>query len=391
MRRSTVIALLVALAVTVWLASPHLGLDRLLGGAADGGPPAPEAAGAPPSNTQAAGPVEHLTAVRTRVSVAEPITREVVLNGRTEANRTVAVAAETSGRVVELLADEGAAVATGDVLARLDRRDREAAVAEAQAALEQRTIEYEAARRLGERGFQAETQVAAAKAALELTRYHVQRATIELGHTEIVAPFTGVLEERPVELGSFVDIGDTIARIVDLDPIVVVSDVPEARIAEIEPGGAAEVRLVDGQHHQGRVRFVARQANERTRTFRVEIEVANPGNSVPAGLSTDVMLMLDPVTAHRVSPGILVLNDAGELGIKAVAEDGTVAFHRAAIVRAEADSVWLGGLPERLEVVVVGQGFVAPGQAVEATRVDEVAARLETRATPEADTGGAEP
>ena len=70
MRRSTVIALLVALAVTLWLASPHLGLDRLLCGAADGGPPAPEAAGAPPSNTQAAGPVEHLTAVRTRVSVA---------------------------------------------------------------------------------------------------------------------------------------------------------------------------------------------------------------------------------------------------------------------------------------------------------------------------------
>jgi multidrug efflux system membrane fusion protein len=386
MRRPTVIALLIALAVTAWLASPHLGLDRLIG-VADGGPEAPETAGRPAATGSAAITAEHRTAVRTRLSIAAPIEREVVLNGRTEANRIVTVAAETSGRVVDVLADKGAPVAAGDVLARLDQRDREAAVAEARATLEQRTIEYEAARRLGERGFQAETQVAAARAALELARYHLQRATIELDHTEIVAPFTGVLEERPVELGSFVDVGDPIARIVDLDPIVVVSDVPEARIAEIETGGTAEVRLIDGERHKGRVRFVARQANERTRTFRVEVAMSNPDSVIPAGLSTDLVLMLEPVTAHRVSPGILVLNDAGALGIKSVADDGTVAFHPAAIVRAEADSVWLGGLPEQLEVIVVGQGFVAPGQAVEATREEQVAARLEATTTPAAGTG----
>jgi multidrug efflux system membrane fusion protein len=373
MRRSTLIALLIAIAVAAWLASPHLGLERLTGGnGAATGPAEPAAAATQGTNA------DRVVAVRTRSSIAEPISREIVLNGRTEANRAVRVAAETSGRVVELMAERGGAIAAGDVIARLDRRDREAAVAEARAGLDQRTIEYEAARRLGERGFQAETQVTAALAALEYARYHLRRAEIELGHTEIAAPFDGVVEERPIELGSFVDVGDGIARIVDLDPILVVSDVPEAVIRHVAAGSPAEIRLADGSRHEGRIRFVAREANERTRTFRVEVAVENRDNAIPAGLSTALALTLDAVPGHRVSPGIMVLDDTGALGVKAVEPDGTVSFHPVEVVRAEADTLWLAGLPERLELIVVGQGFVAPGQTVTATDEGQVAAGLES-------------
>jgi multidrug efflux system membrane fusion protein len=369
-RRSTLIAALIALAVAGWLASPYLGL----GGSGDDAGNAPVVQG---SAAEPEAPNDRLTAVRTRISTAEPMAREVALNGRTEANRTVLIAAETSGRVVELLKEKGQRVAAGEVLARLDRRDREAAVLEAQASLEQRMIEYEAASRLGERGFQAQTRVAEAKAALELARYNLRRAEVALSHTEITAPFGGALEEQPVELGSFVDIGDPLARIVDLDPIIVVTDVPEASIHHLSVGETAEIRLVDGSHHEGRVRFVARQAKEQTRTFRVEIEVPNPDAAVPAGISTEVAIVLEPVPTHRVSPGILVLDDSGVLGIKSVDDDATVVFHAADIVRAEADAIWLHGLPDRLRIITVGQGFVSPGQRVEATDEAAVATLLD--------------
>ncbi len=373
MRRSTLIAALLAIAVGLWLASPHLGLDRWLPGG-DGGvtaaaPAGPEAA--PPASN-----AERITAVRTRQSVAAPMAREIVLNGRTEANRMVRVAAETAARVVELPRQKGERVAAGDLIARLDQRDREAALAEARATLDQRELDYEAARRLGERGFQADTRVAEARATLELARYHLRRTEVELAHTVIEAPFEGVLEALPVELGSFVDVGDTLAEIVDLDPILVVTDVPEARIGAVRPGEEAEIRLVDGNRHAGRVRFVARQANDQTRTFRVEVEIANPEATIPAGISTAVAITLDPVPAHRVSPGILVLDDAGRLGIKAVAEDATVTFLAADIIRAEADALWLAGLPERLRIITVGQGFVTAGQKVAPTDEPEVTAGL---------------
>jgi membrane fusion protein, multidrug efflux system len=372
MPRSTLIALAIAVAVAGWLASPHLGIDQWLGRNGE----APAAAGDAPADSAQQTNAERITAVRTRSSIAEPMAREVVLNGRTEAVRTVRLAAEVSGRVVELAVEKGQRVAAGDVVAQLDRRDREASVAEAEATLAQRTIEYQAASRLGERGFQAETQVAASRAALETARYHLRRAEIELEHTTIAAPFAGVVEERPVELGSFVDVGDTVMRLVDLDPILVVSDVPEASIPQITVGSPAEIRLVDDSRREGTVRFVAREANERTRTFRAEVAVDNPDGAIPAGLSTTLALTLEAVPAHRVSPGILVLDDRGLIGVNAVDADSRVVFHPADIVRAEAEAIWLAGLPDRLELITVGQGFVAPGQTVAATDEGQVAAQI---------------
>src|SRR5690606_10412225 len=102
----------------------------------------------------------------------------------------------------------------------------------------------------------------------------------------------------------------------------------------IRPGGSAEIRLADGKPREGQVRYVARQANALTRTFRIEIELANPDAALPAGITTELAILLDPVPAHPVSPGSLVLADDGTLGIKSVDQDDTVRFHAVEIVRA---------------------------------------------------------
>ena len=59
-----------------------------------------------------------------------------------------------------------------------------------------------------------------------------------------------------------------------------------------------------------------------------------------------------------------MLDDTGDLGVQAVDDEGIVRFHAASIARAGPDSVWLTGLPERLRLITVGQGFVRPGQKV---------------------------
>ncbi len=366
MRRATLLAVLIAVAVAGWLASPHLA--PLLGLA-----PTPDPAGqtAPAVEQPAA---ERLTQVRVRRSEAEPMARQQVLNGRTQANRIVHVAAEIPGEVIEVMGEKGDQVGEGDLLVRLDPRDREAALAEARATLEQRRIEDQAAERLGERGFQAETRVAEARAALEQARYLVRRSEVALEQTSITAPIAGVLEERPIELGSFVEVGDVVGTLVELDPLLVVTDVPEAAILSIAPGSAARVRFIDGTEREGRVRFVARQANAATRSFRVEIVLPNPDLRIPAGISTTVAIELEPIPAHGVSPGILVLDDRGVLGVKTVDDQGMVAFHPAEIVRAEGDLVWLAGLPSTIDIITVGQGFVMPGQPVEAVPEEAVAA-----------------
>lgn len=305
-----------------------------------------------------------IATVRVREIEAEPIEREIVLNGRTEAARRVELRAETSGRVIALGAGRGARVLAGAALVTLDPRERRAVVAQAEAALAMREIEHEAAARLGERGFQAETKVAEAKANLEAAKAALEQAQFALVHTRITAPFTGVLDQRLVEFGDFVDIGDVVGRVIELDPLVVSGEVAERDVHRVTPGMAGHARLVGGTELDGRVRYVAREADPATRTFRIELEVPNPDFRYPAGVSAELRLVDERLLAHRLPAALLVLDDQGVLGVKSVDDNDEVVFHRADIIRADAEAVWLAGLPERLRLITVGQGFVRPGDQV---------------------------
>ncbi|MGF1641753.1 MAG: efflux RND transporter periplasmic adaptor subunit, partial [Rhodospirillales bacterium] len=146
--------------------------------------------------------------------------------------------------------------------------------------------------------------------------------------------------------------------------IVVVCDVAERDAGHVRVGDRAEVVLVTGEQATGTVRFVARTANPATRTFRVEIALANPEGTISEGLTARVRLRQEEVLAHRVTPAILTLDDDGVLGVKVVDDDDRVTFHRVAIVADTPDGVWLAGLPDRVTVITVGQEYVRDGQRV---------------------------
>ena len=68
--------------------------------------------------------------------------------------------------------------------------------------------------------------------------------------------------------------------------------------------------------------------------------------------------------AHFVSPAILTLTDQGVLGVKSLEADNIVGFHPVRILESAPNGVWIGGLPEEVTLITVGQEFVAVGQAV---------------------------
>jgi multidrug efflux system membrane fusion protein len=361
LRSPVAAALLLSLALAGWLASRPL--ERWLRGGGD----VPAATASLPAAASAAPTAPPRASVRVVESAAAPVTPELVINGRTEPARAVSLKAETGGRVVATPVPEGALVEAGAVLVRLDERDRRSRVAEMEARLEQRDLAYEAARRLGERQFQARTAVAEARAGLEAARAALHEARLDLERTEPRAPFAAVLEARAVEVGDYAEPGDEVARLVERDPFLVVGDAPETLAGRFRAGQEGRAALADGTEVLGRVRFVAGVADPGTRTFRVELEVPNPQGAIRAGMSARIVVPEPAVAAHRVSAAALVLGDDGSVGIQAVegaGEAGVVRFHEARIVKAGADAVWLAGLPERLRVVTTGQGFVRAGQAV---------------------------
>ncbi|WP_343559865.1 efflux RND transporter periplasmic adaptor subunit [Kiloniella sp. b19] len=305
-----------------------------------------------------------IQSVRVSPFLAQDYSRSISLRGQSEALRSVSVKSEVQGNIEELPFEKGAFVKAGDVIARVEINDKRARIEEAKALLAQRTIEYEAAKRLSKKGFKAETQLAANKAELEAARANLRRMEIDLAKTQIKAPFDGILNSRPVEIGTYLDTGDELGVIVDLSSILVSAEINEKLVSSLSVGDHAEVHLSSGQRAVGEVRFIAARANPDTRTFRIEVIVPNPDYSIADGVTAELSIQMAARKAHLVSPGILTIRDDGQVGVFTLKQDNTVEFVPADILESTTDGLWLSNLPDDAVLVTVGQEFVLDGQKV---------------------------
>lgn len=349
--------------VSLWLASGLLGKDD-------------EQTSAAASLAQ---PAPKKDSVRVRTQQAEQVMRTIIVNGKTAPARTVHLAAETDGRVEFIGAERGASLETGKVIVKLDERDRSARLAHAQATVKQREVEYQGRLRLKSESYVSEAQLQEAVALLEAAKAELKRAELDLKYMVVRAPFPGALQSRAVEIGDFVKRGDPIGTYVDNRTIVVSANVSEFDAHYVEVGDAASARLATGATVNGRIRYVAPVADDSTRTFLVELEVDNNAGRLRAGGTAELRIPAEEVLAHRISPSLLTLDDAGNVGIKIVGEDNRVQFIVADIALSTNDGVWLAGLPDTATIITVGQGYVAAGNVVNAVPESDVATAVASK------------
>lgn len=354
-------------------------------------------------------------------STARQIDTAVALRGQTEAARTVDVRAETSAVVVSEPLRKGARVTAGQEMCRLDEGTRGTALAQARAQLdeararvpesearlaqslaqlEEARINLNASSKLSEGGFASTTRVANTEAALATAEAGVESARAglqgaqsgiqsaqasvataekEIERLIIRAPFDGVLESDTAELGSLLQAGSLCATIIQLDPIKLVAFVPETEVGRVELGATASARLVRGsgvlagntsargKEVQGPVTFLSNSADETTRTFRVEIEVPNGDNLIRDGQTAEILISAEGATAHLLPQSALTLNDEGTLGVRTIDEADIVEFHPVSLMRDTPEGVWLTGLDDTANVIVLGQEFVIAGVKVAPT------------------------
>ena len=305
-----------------------------------------------------------LVSVRTRMSTAAPITPDTIISARTVPLRAVNLRAETAGKVISVPPDKGQTVKKGDVIARLDIKDRQAQRKQALATLKQRQLQYDAAKRMHKDGYQTEVDLAQAQANLEIAEASVQSINEDIANTTIRAPFDGVLEVLSIDDGDYVTTGQEVARIVQRNPFLVQGTVSEDVVTKLKPGQHGEATLIDGRTLTGTLFFLATQADEQTRSFPVELEVNDPEGLVVLGATARLVLPLTPVMAHEIEPSTMTLNDDGQFGIKAVDDEGKARFHKANIVMNRGGKAWLSDLPDTLRIITVGQGFVSDGDPV---------------------------
>jgi membrane fusion protein, multidrug efflux system len=349
MRKSYIWATAITVGLGLWMASPYL----------FGASSAEEIA------TEAVAVPEKLFKVKVKTFTAIPRVAVVTANGVTAASKRVDARARTSGTIMETLVSQGKTVKAGDVLCKLDMASRESDLAQAKASLASAKRDFEATEKLAKNSYATTAKLWSEKARLDLAQAVLTGIETDVGYLDIKAPVEGVLIEKPAEAGSLLAVGGLCATISKLDPLLVAVQISESYVSYVVEGMTAKARLATGEEVDGKVSFISKTADLATRTFKVELEVANPGERMREGVTTELSVGLPPQLAQKLPGSVLILNEAGKFGVRVLNADNTTQFTPVEVIAQENDGMWVTGLGSSVNIVTLGQDYVRDGEKVE--------------------------
>lgn len=253
-----------------------------------------------------------------------------------EAVRQSTVSAQVAGRIVELRFDVGDYVKKGDVIVRIDERAAaqavaasEAQVREAQAALANARAQYERSKQLVQQKFisaaaleKAETDFKQAQARLTAMLAGAGAAATERSFATIVAPYSGVVSARHVELGEMAAPGKPLMTGFDPSGLRVVASVPQTQIGAIQALSRARVELpAAGKWVDAKSVTLVPAADPRTHTMRVRLELPEDVRGVYPGMfarahfatgrATRLMVPRDAIVRRSEVTAVYVLPEKG--------------------------------------------------------------------------------
>jgi membrane fusion protein, multidrug efflux system len=344
--------------------------------------------------TQAAGarPESALSVpVRAVVKKTVPIFLDYV--GTTEATRTVTLQAKVTGYLARQAVPDGADVKQGDLLYVLDQRDYQAALdqSKAQQARDAAALEYARARQgrnavLNKQGWvshdtfdQVTSSMDQAEAAVAVDRALIQTAELNLGYTEIRAPFAGRLGRSQVHEGALITVAGTpFNTLVQLDPLYATFNPRETdldRISKAAAGGAVEAEiLLTGEPRarlRGKLSFLDNNVDRATGTISARVVVDNPRGNVLPGQYVRVRLHVGDMDDALLVPQAAVGSSQIGKFVYVVGPDNKAEQRYVSLGASDGDLVAVTkGVKEGDQVIIGNLQRLGPGTAVQA-RTDE--------------------
>ncbi|MBN2647060.1 MAG: efflux RND transporter periplasmic adaptor subunit [Thiotrichales bacterium] len=310
-----------------------------------------------------------LVTVEVVPSQAQLVTSSIQAYGDLLPIRSTQVLAETYGKVETFMVEKGERVEAAQLLVKLSIEDRAAMLKQAKAKTLEAKNRYEANQNLKSKGFSAQMQIdeflasyEAAKAAQEILQQEIEQLSVR-------APFSGIIAEKRVEQGDYIFKGNPLFKLIDTSSMLARVSVAQTQYPYLKLGNPVEVVLATGQKLQGILHFIAPEADENTKTFLVDILIQQT-EGTPSGISVTAQIPKTQERAHFISAALLTLDDRGEMGVKTVNADNQVQFYPVTLVQAAENGIFVGGLPEQVDLIVTGQGFVQPGQTVIVNRLE---------------------
>ncbi|MEM7198656.1 MAG: efflux RND transporter periplasmic adaptor subunit [Planctomycetota bacterium] len=276
---------------------------------------------------------------------------------RAEARATVTSRAR--GVLEAVLVEEGAAVETGQVLARLEDDEQELAVTRAEAVHEMKLRELQRLEELNRQEMTSDRAVDASRREAEVADMDLEIARLNLTRTAIRAPFDGVIVTRHQDVGATVGDGTPMFAVADLDPLLVDVSIPERHVGRLAP--RQSVRLVpDGAETpiEARIERLAPVVDPGTGTVKVTASVDRAVHLRP-GAFVEVQIVTDVHEDVLVVPRTALVAEGRRWHVFRPSPDG------ATVQAIEVEVGFEEG--DRVEVKAVGDATLAEGDNVVVT------------------------
>ena len=307
--------------------------------------------------------VEQKPKVTTVVATLQDVEQVSTFTGNVEGFAVNNITPQQARRISRLLVDVGDHVRAGQKLAEMDN-----------AALTQTKVQYENAKASFERSDELYKFGGESKANWEAvkTQYEVAKSTYEnmLENTSLISPISGVVTARNYDNGDMVG-GQPIFVVQQINPVKIFVNVSESLYSYISKGMKVNVEFdaLPEQKFEGKVSRITPSIDPQTRTFEVELTVANGKEQIKPGMYARVMMNYgkhqNVVVPDRA---VVKMLGSGDRFIYVYKADGTVDYRKVELGRRMNDKYEiLSGINDGEEVVITGQSALKNGIAVERT------------------------
>jgi len=287
--------------------------------------------------------------------------------GSLDAENEIEVVAEIAARAVELPFREGQAVQEGDLIARLDDAQLQAEVQRAEALVQQRRVAHQRVRTVVEEQAGAPQDLDDAEADLAVAEANLAVARAQLDKARLLAPFAGIVGARQVSPGAYLQPGQRITDLAQIDRLRVIFSAPELYLGRLDVGAPVQVRTTayPGLVLDGTVDVIDPVLSRASRSAQIVAHVDNPDRKLRPGMSAEVTVVLDERPGALTVPSEAVFFQGQQAFVYTVGADSTVSLSPVGLGTRGAEMVEVtGGLQAGQTVVRAGHQKLFPGARV---------------------------
>jgi RND family efflux transporter MFP subunit len=280
-----------------------------------------------------------LAALETLEIKLDRVTREHIFDARLEAVNETTISAQISGQITEILFDIDDYVEKGEVIVRFRDRDQRAAVSAAEARQSEAQATFNRMRDLLAKGTVSRAEFERAEATLKEARAALERAQEQLAHTQVLAPYSGIVIKRHVQLGEVANPGQPLMSGVSLEELRAVVAIPQRHIDTIRRGAAARILLPDSDGEVAAARVtISPYADPQTHSFMVRVDLPRGEYGLYPGMLTKVGFITGSED-RLVVPQSAVAQRSEVNGVYVVGRDGKLIFRHVRLGRTTANGM----------------------------------------------------